>query len=38
LTWDLHRTTFEMLMGNDVGPERYVIDDDYQLDAAAIDA
>ncbi len=32
-------TTFEMLMGNDVGPRRdFIIDGAYQLDAAAIDA
>ena len=32
-------TTFEMLMGNDVGPRKeFIIDGAYQLDAAAIDA
>jgi DNA gyrase subunit B len=32
-------TTFEMLMGNDVGPRKeFLIDGAYQLDAAAIDA
>jgi DNA gyrase subunit B len=32
-------TTFEMLMGNDVGPRKdFIIDSAYQLDAAAIDA
>ncbi len=31
-------TTFEMLMGNDVGPRKtFIIDGAYQLDAAAID-
>ncbi|MDF2747984.1 MAG: type topoisomerase, partial [Propionibacteriaceae bacterium] len=32
-------TTFEMLMGNAVGPRKdFIIDGAYQLDAAAIDA
>jgi DNA gyrase subunit B len=32
-------TTFEMLMGNDVGPRKeFLVDGAYQLDAAAIDA
>ncbi len=32
-------TTFEMLMGNDVGPRKeFIVDGAYQLDAAAIDA
>jgi len=32
-------TTFEMLMGNDVGPRKeFIIDGAYQLDAATIDA
>jgi len=32
-------TTFEMLMGNDVGPRKeFIIDGAYSLDAAAIDA
>jgi DNA gyrase subunit B len=32
-------TTFEMLMGSEVGPRKeFIIDGAYQLDAAAIDA
>jgi DNA gyrase subunit B len=32
-------TTFEMLMGNDVGPRKeFIVDGAYQLDSAAIDA
>ena len=31
-------TTFEMLMGNDVGPRKtFIVDGAYALDAAAID-
>jgi DNA gyrase subunit B len=32
-------TTFEMLMGNDVGPRKeFIVDGAYALDAATIDA